>query len=305
MELGSTKRRFGPATAALSPTRLGRASSGRLTIWISTYVALIALTLLFMGPFAFAFTTSFKSPSEIFLFPPRLVPEHWLWHNYVDAWTKAPFALFFTNTAIITALGMVGQLLSSCVVAYGFARFRFPGRDALFVLVIGTLILPTEVTIIPMFLMFKAIGWLNTWFPLIVPAYFGGGAFAIFLFRQFILTLPRDLDEAAEIDGANSLQVLWSVILPLSRPAIATLAIFSFLGHWNDFFGPLIYLNTTDKFTISLGLRFYQQAATAGGPAEEHLLMAAAFMATLPIVVVFFIFQRQFVQGIVLSGIKG
>jgi multiple sugar transport system permease protein len=305
MEAGSTNRRVGPSTAAIRPAILGRASSGRLLMTVSTYVALLGLTLLFMGPFAFAFTTSFKSPSEIFIFPPRLVPEHWLWRNYVDAWTKAPFALFFTNTAIITLLAMIGQVVSSCLVAYGFARFRFPGRDALFILVIGTLILPTEVTIIPTFLMFKAVGWLNTWFPLIVPAYFGGGAFAIFLFRQFFLTVPRDLDEAAEIDGANSLQVLWSVLLPLSRPAIATLAIFSFLGNWNDFFGPLIYLNTTDKFTISLGLRFYQQTATAGGPAEEHLLMAAAFTATLPIVVVFFVFQRQFVQGIVLSGIKG
>jgi ABC-type glycerol-3-phosphate transport system permease component len=305
VEAGSTESRFVPAPAVVRPTVLGRASSGRLAIRISSYAALLLLTLLFMGPFAFAFTTSFKSPSEIFLFPPRLVPEHWLWHNYVEAWTKAPFTLFFTNTAIITLLAMVGQIVSSCMVAYGFARFRFPGRDALFILVIGTLILPTEVTIIPTFLLFKAIGWLNTWFPLIVPSYFGGGAFAIFLFRQFFMTLPRDLDEAAEIDGASSLRVLWNVILPLSRPAIATLAIFSFLGHWNDFFGPRIYLNTTDKFTISLGLRFYQQAATAGGPAEEHLLMAAAFTATLPIVVVFFIFQRQFVQGIVLSGIKG
>ena len=305
METGKTETRFIPARPVVRPTIMGRASSGRLAIRISNYAILLVLTFLFMGPFLFAFTTSFKSPSEIFLFPPRLIPEHWLWHNYVEAWTNAPFALFFTNTAIITLLSMVGQILSSCLVAYGFARFHFPGRDALFILVIGTLILPSEVTIIPMFLMFKTIGWLNTWFPLIVPAYFGGGAFSIFLFRQFFMTLPRDLDEAAEIDGATSLQVLWNVILPLSRPAIATLAIFSFLGNWNDFFGPLIYLNTTDKFTISLGLRFYQQTATAGGPAQEHLLMAAAFMATLPIVIVFFIFQRQFVQGIVLSGIKG
>jgi ABC-type glycerol-3-phosphate transport system permease component len=305
VEIDRAERRVVLTPEIVRPTVLGRASSGRLAIRISSYVALLALTVLFMGPFAFAFTTSFKSPSEIFLFPPRLVPEHWLWHNYVEAWTNAPFALFFTNTAIITLLAMVGQITSACLVAYGFARFRFPGRDALFILVIGTLILPTEVTIIPTFLMFKAIGWLNTWFPLIVPAYFGGGAFAIFLFRQFFLTLPRDLDEAAEIDGASSLRVLWNVILPLSKPAIATLAIFAFLGNWNDFFGPLIYLNTTDKFTISIGLRFYQQTATAGGPAQEHLLMAAAFSATLPIVIVFFVFQRQFVQGIVLSGIKG
>lgn len=281
------------------------ASSGRLMIRISTYLVLFALTFVFMGPFVFALSTSFKSPSEIFQFPPSLIPAQFRWWNYIDAWTQAPFALFFQNTLIITVLAMFGQIVSSCLVAYGFSRFEFPGRDALFMLVIGTLILPTEVTIIPTFLGFKAVGWLDTWWPLILPAYFGGGAFSIFLFRQFFLTLPRALDEAAEIDGANSLRVLWSIILPLSKPAIATLAIFSFLGHWNDFFGPLIYLSTTDKFTISLGLRFYQQVATAGGPAREHLLMAAAFTATLPIVIIFFIFQRQFVQGIVLSGIKG
>jgi ABC-type glycerol-3-phosphate transport system permease component len=190
-------------------------------------------------------------------------------------------------------------------VAYGFARFRFRGRNVLFMLVISTLIMPEEVTIISTFLMFKQIGWLDTWYPLIVPAYFGGGAFSIFLFRQFFLTLPKDMDEAAEIDGANSLRVLWSIVLPLSKPAIATLAIFAFIGRWNDFFHPLIYLNTTEKFTISVGLRFYQQSVTYGGPATQHLLMAAAIATTIPIIVVFFIFQRQFVRGIVLSGIKG
>lgn len=274
-------------------------------IRIFSYIMLALLTFLFMGPFVFALSTSVKSPAEIFIFPPRLLPDQFLWRNYVDAWVQAPFATFFQNTLIITLTAMFGQIVSSCLVAYGFSRFQFPGRDALFLLVIGTLILPTEVTIIPTFLGFKAVGALDTWWPLIAPAYFGGGAFSIFLFRQFFLTLPRALDEAAEIDGANSLRVLWSIILPLSRPAIATLAIFSFLGHWNDFFVPLIYLSTTEKFTISLGLRFYQSVATAGGPAREQLLMAAAFTATAPIVVIFFVFQRQFVQGIVLSGIKG
>ena len=293
------------SATAVESSSVRSASSGRLMIRIFTYVALFALTFLFMGPFIFALSTSFKSPSEIFSFPPSLIPAEFRWWNYIDAWTQAPFTMFFQNTLIITLVSMVGQIASSCLVAYGFSRFEFPGRDALFLLVIATLILPTEVTIIPTFLGFKAVGALDTWWPLIAPAYFGGGAFSIFLFRQFFRTLPRALDEAAEIDGANSLRVLWSIILPLSKPAIATLAIFSFLGHWNDFFGPLIYLSSTNKFTISLGLRYYQSVATAGGPAREHLLMAAAFTATLPIVIIFFIFQRQFVQGIVLSGIKG
>ncbi len=269
------------------------------------YVLLLLLACFFMGPYSFAFTTSFKNPYEIYVFPPRWLPEQWRWTNYIEAWIQAPFLRFYLNTVAITTLAMLGQIASASLVAYGFARFRFPGRDALFILVISTLILPEEVTIIPTFLMFKHIGWLDTWYPLIVPFYFGGGAFSIFLLRQFFLKLPRDLDDAAEIDGASSLRILLSIIIPLSKPAMATLAIFSFLGRWNDFFHPLIYLSTTEKFTISLGLRFYQQVATAGGPAREHLLMAAAFMATIPIILVFLSFQRYFVRGIVLSGIKG
>ena len=287
------------------PAVFARASTSKLITKILSYVVLFAMTFLFMGPFLFAFSTSFKSPYEIYIFPPKWIPDQWRWWNYREAMTAAPFGTFFLNTLIITALAMWGQIVTAALVAYGFARFRFPGRDALFILVISTLILPEEVTIIPTFIGFRALGALDSWWPLIVPAYFGGGAFSIFLFRQFFLTLPRDMDEAAEIDGASSFRVLWSIILPLSRPAVATLAIFAFLGRWNDFFHPLIYLNTTPKFTISLGLRFYQQVATAGGPAREHLLMAAAFAATAPIVVIFFLFQRQFVRGIVLSGIKG
>lgn len=272
---------------------------------VAFYLLAIVLAAAFMGPFLFTVTTSFKAPNEIYVFPPRFFPSQWLWRNYIQAWTQAPFALFFSNTIIITLLAMAGQIVSATLVAYGFARFRFPGRDALFLLVISTLILPEEAVIIPTFLMFKAVGWLDTWFPLIVPAYFGGGAFSIFLLRQFFLTLPRQMDEAAEIDGASSWRILWTIVVPLSKPAMATLAIFSFIGNWNNFFQPLIYLNSTNKFTISLGLSFYQNVATAGGPSTEQLLMAAACTATLPIIVVFFVFQRQFVQGIVLSGIKG
>jgi len=294
------------AVAADTTSVWARSSASRRWTNLVVYVVLVVLTVLFMGPFLFALMTSFKAPEEIFVFPPRFFPAQWRFTNYPQAlFTQAPFPLFFRNTILITLLAMLGQIASATLVAYGFARFRFPGRDALFLLVISTLILPEEVTIIPTFLMFKVVGWLDSWYPLILPAYFGGGAFSVFLLRQFFLTLPRDMDEAAEIDGASSLSILWSIVLPLSKPALATLAIFSFLGRWNDFFHPLIYLSTTERFTISLGLRFYQSVATAGGPAREHLLMAAAFAATLPIVIVFFVFQRQFVRGIVLSGIKG
>lgn len=285
-----------------------RTTSGprvELSRLVIRYALIVVLAVLFTGPFFFAVSTSLKAPEEIYLFPPRWIPHQLMWGNYPQAWTQAPFGSFFANTVIVTILAMTGQIVSASLVAYGFARFDFPGRDALFLLVLGTMILPEEVTLIPTFLLFKFLGWLDTWKPLIVPSYFGGGAFSIFIFRQFFMTLPRDLDQAAEIDGASTLRIFWSILVPLSRPAIATVGIFSFLGHWNDFIHPLIYLNSTEKFTISLGLRFYQQTATTGGPAREHLLMAAAIVSTIPVVIVFFTLQRYFVRGIVMSGIKG
>ncbi len=282
-----------------------RRRKSRVLQALPRYVGVVFLAVLFTAPFLFAVSTSLKAPEEIYLFPPRWIPKQILWGNYQQAWTQAPFATFFINTTIVTMLAMVGQVISASLVAYGFARFEFPGRDALFLLVLGTIILPEEVTLIPTFLIFKSLGWLDTWKPLIVPAYFGGGAFSIFILRQFLMTLPRDLDQAAEIDGAGTFRIFWTILMPLSRPAIATVGIFSFLGHWNDFIHPLIYLHTTEKFTISLGLRFYQQTATAGGPAREHLLMAAAVLSTIPVIIVFFALQRYFVRGIVMSGIKG
>jgi len=198
----------------------------------------------------------------------------------------------------------LGDVITGSLVAYGFARFRFPGRELLFMMVISVLILPEEVTIIPQFIIFRNIGWLDTLKPLILPAFLGGGAFNIFLLRQFFLTIPRDLDEAAMIDGAGTLRVLWQVLIPLAKPAIATVAIFSFLFHWNDFFRPLIYLNTVDNFTLALGLRFFRQTAETGGEPKEHLLMAASVMMTLPVLLLFFSLQRYFVEGITMSGIK-
>jgi multiple sugar transport system permease protein len=196
-------------------------------------------------------------------------------------------------------------LTTATLVAYGFARFRFPSRDALFLLVISTVLLPREVVIIPTFLLFKALGWLDTLLPLIVPSFFGGGAFFIFLLRQFFLTLPRELDEAAKIDGANSFQVLLHVLLPLARPALATAAIFAFLGHWNDFLEPLIYLNSSRNFTVALGLRYFQTLPNEAQEPREQLLMAASLVVTAPVLVIFFAAQRYFVRGIVMSGLKG
>jgi len=202
--------------------------------------------------------------------------------------------------------------VSATAAAYGFARFRWWGRDVWFIVLLSTLVLPEEVVIIPKFLLFHYVPlalfghtWIDTWFPLIVPSWFGGGAFSVFLMRQFFLQIPHDLDEAATIDGANSWQILWRILLPLAQPAVATIAIFSFLTHWNDFFHPLIYLSTVENFPLSVGLRYFQQNANDQSEPREHLLMAASILMVLPCVLIFFTMQRYFVRGIVMSGIKG
>jgi multiple sugar transport system permease protein len=275
--------------------------AGRLGL----YVLLVFLTAIFGLPFLWALLTSLKVPAEIFIFPPRWLPASPQWGNYVEIWRQAPLAIFLRNSIVVTVLSMIGQLLSASLVAYGFSRFRFPGRDLFFLLVLSTLMLPEQITVIPTFLLYKALGWLDTFKPLIVPSYFGGGAFAVFLFRQFFLTVPREYDEAAKMDGANSLTIYLRVLVPLAVPVFTTMGIFSFLGSWNSFFYPLIFLNTTEKFTLALGLRYFQRTATAGGRTTEHLLMAAAMVMTLPCVLLFLVMQRYFVRGIVMSGLKG
>lgn len=283
-------------------TSARRVVSGTAEPW--AYLGLFLLSALFSFPFLWTLLTAFKSPQEIFIFPPPLLPEQFLWQNFVEVWRQVPFLTFLLNTLTVAMISILGDVITGSLVAYGFARFRFPGRELLFMLVISVLILPEEVTIIPQFIIFRNLGWLDTLKPLILPAFLGGGAFNIFLLRQFFLTIPRDLDEAAMIDGAGTLRILWQVLIPLAKPAIATVAIFSFLFHWNDFFRPLIYLNTVDNFTLALGLRFFRQTAETGGEPKEHLLMAASVMMTLPVLVLFFSLQRYFVEGITMSGIK-
>jgi multiple sugar transport system permease protein len=268
------------------------------------YLVAIVCSVLFMGPFFWTVSSSLKDVAEIYAFPPLWLPAQPRWSNYAEAWTYVPFGLFLLNSVTVSAFSVLGETATAALVAYGFARGQFAGRNALFVLVLSTMLLPWEVTIVPRFLLFKQLGWLDTLNPLIIPSVLGGGAFYIFLLRQFFLTIPRDFDEAAEIDGANSLQILTQVLLPLIKPALTTVAIFSFLEHWNDFIGPLMYLNTPSRFTIALGLRYFQTIPMAGQP-REHLLMAAALMMSLPSVVLFFAAQRYFVRGLVMSGIKG
>jgi multiple sugar transport system permease protein len=269
------------------------------------YAFTIALSLGFVFPFFWSLSSSLKTPVELIDYPPRLFPRVANWSSYYEAFTVIPFGRFLTNTVIITALSLVGQVVTGLLVAYGFARFTFPLKGAIFALCLSTMILPVQVTIIPLFVIFRNLHWINTWKPLIVPSYFGGGAFTIFLLRQFIMTLPIDLDEAALIDGSGRLGILLRIILPNAGPVLATVAVFSFMGNWNSFLGPLIFLNDPEKFPISLGLWYLMNTAGTPGLPRDNVLMAGSVMATLPIVILFFFTQRYFVSGIAMSGIKG
>lgn len=272
------------------------------------YVLAISLSVLFMFPFFWTVTTSLKKPVELIKFPPTILPEVPQWVNYTQIWgvgSGINFGLFFLNSAIVTGLALIGQIISAFLVGYGFARFRFPGRNVLFAVCLSTLILPPHVTIIPLFVLFRSLRWIDTFLPLIVPSFFGGGAFTIFLVRQFIMTLPIEIDEAALMDGASRLGILFRIILPNSGPVLATVAIFGFISHWNQFLEPLIFLNSARKYTVPLGLWFLRTTEGQAGLPKDNLLMAGAVLATLPIIIVFFVAQKYFVRGIAMSGLKG
>jgi multiple sugar transport system permease protein len=266
------------------------------------YGALIVLSALFLMPLAWMLSTSFKDTPQTYHVPPIWIPIPLRPENYPEALTKQPFGAFFINTIRYAVLSSIGAVLSAGLVAYGFARIRWPGRDAVFLVCIATLMIPFQVRMIPLYLIFRDLHWLNTYAPLIVPAFFGS-AYLIFLLRQFFLTIPNELSEAARIDGANELAIFWRVILPLSRPAIAVVALFQFIYSWNDYIGPLIYLRDPETFPISLGLQRFM------GQFVEKLawpyLMAASTVTILPIIIVFFVAQRTFIEGVAITGIKG
>lgn len=286
-------RQVAPATRAARAIRR----------WL-LYAVVLVFGLLFAFPLYWAVQTSLKAERELYYYPPTFAPEMPQWRNYVDVLTRVPFDLWFANTSTIAVLHVIGATASGLVVAYSFARFRWPGRDIVFLATLGTMMFPAQITLIPTFILFKYLGWINTLYPLVVPYFFGGGAFTIFLLRQFIMALPRDLDEAAVIDGASYPQILWNVVVPLTKPAIATAAIIHFIGAWNDFLEPLIYLNKPTMMTLAVGLRWFQTIPEVG-TREDHFMMVVVVMTALPCITLFFLAQRYFVQGIVMSGIKG
>jgi ABC-type glycerol-3-phosphate transport system permease component len=258
------------------------------------------VAILFLIPLLWMLSSSLKPTYQIFETPPRWIPSPPRWENYSEALTTLPFALYIRNTAVITLLTIVGHLLSCTLIAYAFARLRAPGRDALFVVMLATMMLPYPVTMTPLYVIFNRLGWINTILPLTAPAFFGS-AFYIFLMRQFFMTIPRDFEDAARIDGANTLQIIGRIMAPMAMPALATVTIFTFQATWNDFLAPLIYLQRPELYTVTLGLQFFRSTYTT----NWAYLMAASLVTTLPVIVVFFAAQRYFIEGITLTGVKG
>jgi len=264
------------------------------------HLVLILVGITFMLPFFWMISTSLKSNEQLFVMPPKWIPTPLVWSNYPKALTFIPFFTYLRNTLQICFFCIIGTVLSCSIVAYGLSRIQWPGREVVFLLALSTLMLPYQVTMIPLFLIFKTLGWVGTYKPLIIPAFFGNG-FYIFLLRQFFMTIPQELSDSAYIDGCSEFRIYWQIILPLSKPALATVALFTFLGAWGDFLGPLIYINEQNKFTLSLGLQLFRFAYDV----EWSYLMAASAVATVPIIILFFFTQKTFIQGITLTGLKG
>jgi multiple sugar transport system permease protein len=265
-------------------------------------ILLTALTIFNVIPFIWMLSGSFKTEYEIWLNPPMWIPESWRWQNYVTAWNALPFARWFVNTVLIFALSLVGAMLSNTLVAFGFARLRARWRNALFLVLLASMMLPHQVTWLSLYVMFAKIGWVNTYLPLVVP-YFFASPFFVFLLRQFFLTIPIDLDEAARIDGASSLRVYWHIFMPTAGPVLAAMTIMIFMLVWKEYFLPLIYLNKAELFTLALGIQYFRGFAEYA--TQWHLLMAASTGVAMPPLLVFLFCQRYFIQGLTMTGLKG
>ena len=276
-----------------------RGSRGRRARLAACYVLLVVLASAYAAPFAWQVSSSLKGLEAVYRMPPRwLTPPRW--ENYARVFEVVPFGRYLLNTFLLTLAAAAGQVVTGAMAAYAFARLRWRGREVCFVLLLSTLMLPRQVTMVPQYLMFKRLGWVDSYKPLVVPFFLGGSAFYIFLLRQYFLTIPRELEEAALLDGAGHWRIFWSVIVPNARPALATVAVLSFIARWNDLLAPVIYLDSFEKYTVSVGLTTFRSAQVG----YVNTLMAAATLALVPVVVVFFVAQRVFVRGLALAGAK-
>lgn len=268
---------------------------------IATYTILIGISFICLVPFYWMLRSSLMDMSQIFTIPPVWIPSPVRFSNYKQALTMLPFAKYFLNTLFIVVFSVLGTVITSSLCAYSFSRINWKGRDAIFAILLTAMMIPFAVTLIPTFIGWQKIGLVNTYAPLIIPAWFGGGVFNVFLLRQFFRTIPKELDEAARIDGANHFTIYSRIIIPLSKPSLIVVGLFSFMGSWNDFLGPLVYLNDSNKFTLSLGLMQFNGMYTA----QWQYMMAASAVVVLPIVIIFFLGQKYFIEGIAMTGMKG
>ncbi|AWN21950.1 sugar ABC transporter ATP-binding protein [Deinococcus irradiatisoli] len=285
-------------TAAPTPKRR---SPARIFWTVVAFLMLCALSAAILFPAAWMLSTSLKVDTQVYANPPVWLPNPLRWANFAEAWKLAPFTRYFFNTTLYAAAVVFGTVMSSALAAYGFAKLRFPGRDLLFGVLLSTMMIPGMVTLIPQYILFSKLHWVGTYLPLVVPSFFAG-AFFTFLLRQFFMGIPAEFSEAARVDGAGDLWIWWRVIMPLSKPALATVAIFTFEGAWDAYVGPLLYLNDERLYTVQIGLQFFRTATVV----QWQYLMAAALMVMLPIVILFFVFQKYFVEGSAIgSGVKG
>ena len=265
-----------------------------------TYLVMLAGTVVLLIPFAWMLTTSLKPLDEVYTYPIIWIPSRLVLENYLDVFKNVPFGRYLWNSTVLSVLGIIGNIMGSSLAAFSFARLRFPGRTVFFIIMLSTMMVPVWVTMVPTFILFSRLGWLDTYLPILVPQFFAVPFFT-FLLRQFFMAVPFEMEEAARIDGCSSFGLFWRIFLPLSVPALATVAIFAFFFHWNDLLGPLIYLRSQLKFPVAMGISSFQSEQYA----NFALMMAAATMALLPMLVVFFFTQRLFIQGVVITGVKG
>jgi multiple sugar transport system permease protein len=296
-----TSSQVQPAPVSLAVLRRRKMVRKLVSSTIS-YTILIGMALVFVVPFVWLISTSLKVTTQVFTDPPKWIPDPIVWSNYVDALTTPafPFLHLLSNTLFYVIFHTLGTILSSAVVAYGFSRINFKGRSVLFAITLSTMMLPAIVTLIPTYILFKYMGWVGSYAPLIVPAFFGS-AFNIFLLRQFMITVPYELTDAALVDGATHLDILWRVMLPLVKPALLVIGVMNLMYIWNDFMGPLIYLSDQKQYPLVMGLYAFRTRNTI----QWNLMMAASLATCFPLIALFFVAQRYFIEGITLTGLKG
>jgi len=297
---------------AITPIESSRPVGGpsvrrqRTLINFITYLLLALGAAMVLVPFWWMVKTSLTAQTRLFEFPPQLFPDPVVWRNYIEAWNALPvsFTRFTANTIFITVLAMTAEIFTCSLVAYGFARFRFPGRNFLFILMLSTMMLPGVVTLVPTFILWRELRLIDTYDPMTLGAWFAWGPSYIFLLRQFFLTLPKEIEEAARLDGANTFQIFWHIMLPLVKPALLAISVLSFIGNWNNFMGPLIYLNSGEKYPLIMALKFFEQSLSKEAPLF-HYMMAMTTMMSFPLLMLYFFMQRTLIEGITAGAVKG